>query len=266
MRTTIGQRHGVDLMAVPVDRSPQSASEARHVQARAFTSDRAVVIPPEAGSLETGPGAALLAHELTHVAQRARLGGSLPAESTPGARLLETEALSAELALTTGAPVPLPWPAPGIPPLGAGGPAGAVSGSHAATGLPLAGSGANGPDVETLAASIMDRLSILGTPAAAPTTQVFTTPWSPAPAAAPAAPPPAPVQRADPFPAPALANPAQAPTGQDGQAGPFTNRPSDQELTNLSRWLYPLIKYRLKGELREDRERAGLLTDHYRRW
>ncbi len=115
MRTTIGQRHGVDLMAVPVDRSPQSASEARHVQARAFTSDRAVVIPPEAGSLETGPGAALLAHELTHVAQRARLGGSLPAESTPGARLLETEALSAELALTTGAPVPLAMASPGDP-------------------------------------------------------------------------------------------------------------------------------------------------------
>ena len=41
---------------------------------------------------------------------------------------------------------------------------------------------------------------------------------------------------------------------------------TDEELTNLSRWLYPLIRYRLKGELREDRERAGLLTEHYRRW
>ena len=44
------------------------------------------------------------------------------------------------------------------------------------------------------------------------------------------------------------------------------SRPSDEDLTNLSRWLYPLIKYRLKGDLREDRERAGLITDHYRRW
>ncbi len=43
-------------------------------------------------------------------------------------------------------------------------------------------------------------------------------------------------------------------------------RPSDEDLSNLSRWLYPLIKYRLKGELREDRERAGLLTNHYGRW
>ena len=55
MRTTIGQRHGVDLTAFPVDRSPQSASEARHVQARAFTSDRAVVIPPRRAAWKTGP-------------------------------------------------------------------------------------------------------------------------------------------------------------------------------------------------------------------
>jgi hypothetical protein len=30
--------------------------------------------------------------------------------------------------------------------------------------------------------------------------------------------------------------------------------------------MYPLISYKLKGELREGRERAGLVTDHYRRW
>jgi hypothetical protein len=52
----------------------------------------------------------------------------------------------------------------------------------------------------------------------------------------------------------------------ESHEGPLATRPSDQELQNLSRWLYPLIRYRLKGELREDRERAGLLTDHYRRW
>ncbi len=45
-----------------------------------------------------------------------------------------------------------------------------------------------------------------------------------------------------------------------------SKRPSNEDLNNLSRWLYPLIRYQLKGELREDRERAGLLTDHYRRW
>ena len=59
--------------------------------------------------------------------------------------------------------------------------------------------------------------------------------------------------------------PAPAPTS-DGHTAPSMARPSDEDLSNLSRWLYPLIRYRLKGELREDRERAGLLTDHYRRW
>jgi hypothetical protein len=96
-------------------------------------------------------------------------------------------------------------------------------------------------------------------------TQVFGQPPS-APAPAPATPAPPSVQRADLLPAPAPAGPAEAGAGQGGQGGPFARRPSDHELTNLSRWLYPLIKYRLKGELREDRERAGLLTDHYRRW
>jgi hypothetical protein len=43
-------------------------------------------------------------------------------------------------------------------------------------------------------------------------------------------------------------------------------KPSDRDLANLSKWLYPLIKFRLKADLREDRERAGLLTDNYRRW
>jgi hypothetical protein len=50
------------------------------------------------------------------------------------------------------------------------------------------------------------------------------------------------------------------------EAAHHSPRPSDHDLNNLSRWLYPLIRYRLKGELREDRERAGLLTDHYGRW
>jgi hypothetical protein len=71
------------------------------------------------------------------------------------------------------------------------------------------------------------------------------------------------LQRAEEFGTGLLNPPATAP---QVPTSAFATRPSDQDLTNLSRWLYPLIKYRLKGELREDRERAGLLTDHYRRW
>jgi hypothetical protein len=131
--------------------------------------------------------------------------------------------------------------------------------------LPLAAAAAGGPDIDSLATSILERMSTLSSPAPiTETTQVFTPPWSSTPAPAPAA--PAPVQRADPLPAPAPGAPAPAGSTPDNQAGLFANRPSDQELHNLTRWLYPLIKYRLKGDLREDRERAGLLTDHYRKW
>jgi hypothetical protein len=264
IRTVIGQRHGVDLTHVPVDRSSEGASQAQHLRARAFTSDRAIVIPPQAGSLESGPGEALLAHELTHVAQRARFGPSLPADSTSAGQQLEVEALSAELDLAPLRSSPLEWPEAPSRPAGSGRAGDDARAGSPAAGLPLAPPAANGADVDSLAASILDKMSVLSGPApVAQTTQVFTAPWAPGPAPAPA--PSAPVQMADQLTAPAPAPPAQPPAGSE-QAGPFSNRPSEQELNDLSRWLYPLIKYRLKGDLREDRERAGLLTDHYRKW
>jgi hypothetical protein len=116
-----------------------------------------------------------------------------------------------------------------------------------------------------LAASILDKMSALSTPAAAGgTTEVFTPSWSPSPTPAPAATGGG-IQRAEEFVAPAANAPASAAAPEENR-GHTAARPSDEDLTNLSRWLYPLIKYRLKGELREDRERAGLLTDHYRKW
>jgi hypothetical protein len=222
------------------------------------------VIPPEAGSLEAGPGEALLAHELTHVAQRARFGPNVPAESTPAGRGLELEALSAELDLAPVRSSPLERPEAATGPWGSDWAGDGAPSRHPAATLPLAAAGASGADVDALASSILDKMSVLSGPAPlAQSTQVFTAPWSSTPAPAPA--PPAPVQRADQLTAPAGTAAAQ-PSRQDDQTGLFSNRPSDQELHNLSRWLYPLIKYRLKGDLREDRERAGLLTDHYRKW
>jgi hypothetical protein len=109
-------------------------------------------------------------------------------------------------------------------------------------------------------------MSALASPTAVgQATEVFSTPWSSSPAPAPA-PSGGGVQRAEEFATPLFSNSPAPANAQQAQASPFGRRPSDQELTNLSRWLYPLIKYRLKGELREDRERAGLLTNHYRRW
>lgn len=270
MRTAIGQRHGVDLSTVPVDRTPQGATEVRRLQALAYTSDRGIVIPSTVGSLDAGPGEALLAHELTHVAQRARFGPNLPGESTPAGRLLEAEAQSAEMTYRSGSPWRAAVPTESRTATADGRAAGATGGPT----LPLAAPTSGTPDADSLAASILDKMSGLTTSAsgagAAPT--VFTPSW-PAGASAGAAAGGG-IQRAVDAPAAPQAAPAPAPqagppaagAAPQGQPGQFSSRPSDQDLSNLTQWLYPLISYRLKGELREGRERAGLATDNYRRW
>jgi hypothetical protein len=266
-RTEVGGRYGVDLSRVPIDRSASGAAEASRVRARAFTSDLAVVIPPAAGSLESGAGEALLSHELTHVAQRVRSGPGLPSEDTPAGQVLESEALATEMTLArAGAGRPAVSTGPGTRPANTwagalGGPASAPEGPAS---LPLASPASPGLDPDSLANTIMERLSGLTTPAPAGLATTF---GAPLPVSAPAAPvvSAGPIQRA--AEAPTLPDPGPAPTGPAlVDTGAPMARPSDQDLTNLSRWLYPLIKYRLKGELREDRERAGLLTDHYGRW
>jgi hypothetical protein len=160
---------------------------------------------------------------------------------------------------------PSDLPSPGGRLSGSGFDGGGAAGRFPGADLPLAAAAA-GPDVESLTASVLERVSALTSPAAVgQATEVVTAPWasSPAPAATPSG---GGVQRAEEFTTP-LFNTAAAPvTAPHARTNPFATRPSDQDLTNLSRWLYPLIKYRLKGDLREDRERAGLLTDHYRRW
>jgi hypothetical protein len=104
-----------------------------------------------------------------------------------------------------------------------------------------------------------------GTAAMTPGFPTVTLAPSPAPAMAGPA-----IQRAEEpaaaaTPSAASPTPAPAPAGQ-GSAGAFGTRPPDGELSNLAEWIYPLISYRIKGELRENRERLGLLTDQYRRW
>lgn len=265
VRNEVGQRHGVDLSNVPLDRSPEATSEAYRLRARAFTSERGVVIPDRIGTLESGSGEALLAHELTHVAQRAHYGDSLPSESTPVGRLLEAEALAAEMPLRSGvstgaSPVAQPGGTGRLPTAGTRGDG---APGDAAQPLPLVTPSASGPDPESLAATILERMSALSTPAGlAGSTEVFTShQWAPSSSPAPVS--AGSVQRA--AEGSTMVAPDQSPNGDQGHSS-GKGRPSDEELSNLSRWLYPLIRYRLKGDLREDRERAGLLTDHYRRW
>jgi hypothetical protein len=129
----------------------------------------------------------------------------------------------------------------------------------------------SGPDGDTLAQSIVQRLSALGGPAADATT-VMTSSWA---AVSQTAPPLPVVQRDTTTAAPAVPTaPSTTDTTTSATStatttlpiGTSGKRPDDQELRNLSQWLYPFISHRLKGELREGRERAGLLTDSYRRW
>jgi hypothetical protein len=273
VRTVIGQRQGLDLSRVPVNRSDAAATAARDARAKAFTSPTEVVIPAAYGSLDTGPGQALLAHELTHVAQRARLGPSLPEEGTPSGQILEAEARSAEMTLATGLavrPAPAshsPSPAdPTRPERLAPPPV-----SHTEP-FPLAVPPSSVPNPEQLADSVFQRLSVFAT--STPQTG-SPTPGAAVPAMA-AAPAPAlagaPIQR-DPIdpgmtapvgPSSATATQTTVPPSSESSALP-KQRPPEDQLSSLVEWIYPLISYRIRGELREIRERSGLITDPYRR-
>jgi hypothetical protein len=267
VRRTVSRRQGVDLTNVPVDRSPRGAAEADRLGARAFTSDRGVVIPPRAGSLSSGEGAALLAHELTHVAQRARHGPNLPPETLPAGQALEAEARFAEMTL-----------APAVeraalrePPLSDGRsatPPARQDGAEA-TDLPLATPPS--PDHGDLAESILKQLSDLTTPAGGVAAIPLTTSWTSglSPSAADPNVQRAPVETPATTPAPTATEPPPAwhpATAAHPTEHPFGQRPNEEELHNLSSWLYPMISHRIKGELREGRERAGMVTDTYRRW
>lgn len=277
VRSEIGRRHGVDLSGVPVDRTTAGAAQAQRMGARGYTSGSAVVIPAEVGSLDVGPGRALLAHELTHVAQGARYQGIMPAEHTPAGQRLEAEALLAEMAF---APAPavgtVPSLAPGSTGLPGRGPAPggtpALAGRTRSGGagmapvLPLAPATATKGFDQTDLVAALQQLSQPATTSSsspAPTVTTLAPGGAPGPTLGMAA--AGGVQLAkEPAPAPA---PTPEPPSQGGDDGGslFAERPSDADLSKLVRWLYPLISFRMRGELRENREQAGLLTDSYGR-
>ena len=300
----IGQRHGIDLSAVPVDRSPEGAGQAQRLSARAFTSQSGVVIPAGAGHLDAGPGAALLAHELTHVAQRARLRSAMPPEQSPAGRGLEAEARAAELSFASppaprvvmsgaadrhypgppsgdGAASPAPGPGTATATPSVGRPEGlarhaaGLASSTGAGALPVALSpqnrGLDRADIEAMVQQMTGRLVSAPGPSATGPGPAAVSPGFPTAAPVVPAAPAAAIQRAvevpemnvDP-PAPPRPPPPAAPAG--GRGSLWSSRPSDTDLARMARWLYPFITFRLRGELREGRERSGMVTDTYGRW
>jgi len=96
IRAPIEHRLGFDLSSVRVHRGSESSALSRSLQASAFTIGDDIHLPSSQGPLEAHPARALLGHELAHVAQQRRLGGHMPAESSPAGQQLEDAAREAE--------------------------------------------------------------------------------------------------------------------------------------------------------------------------
>lgn len=88
--------HGIDVSDVAVDRGPDAGRQAHAIGTRAFTRDGQVAMPLDEGPFERPQTRALLAHELTHVAQQRALGSSLPTEDSAFGLSLEAQAAAVE--------------------------------------------------------------------------------------------------------------------------------------------------------------------------
>jgi hypothetical protein len=95
--------NAIELADVRVLRGPAVSARARRLGARAFVQNGDVHLPDEAGPLDSAETRALLVHELTHVAQQRALGGVLPSEFSEEGRLLEAQAVAAEILARDGA-------------------------------------------------------------------------------------------------------------------------------------------------------------------
>jgi hypothetical protein len=106
----LGRIHSIDVSDALVRRGPGVSARAQELGARGFTHGGVVHLPDAAGPLDGGDAAALLAHELTHVAQQRRFGSALPAPDSPAGRALEAEAQAVEQWYAGGHSDPPPQP------------------------------------------------------------------------------------------------------------------------------------------------------------
>jgi hypothetical protein len=92
VRSEVESAVGQDLSGVPVHRGEDSADAAKALQAKAFHTGGEIHLPEKHGSMSSGEGRNILRHELTHVAQFRRSGGTTPNENSPQGQALEEEA------------------------------------------------------------------------------------------------------------------------------------------------------------------------------
>jgi hypothetical protein len=169
MRTSLEPQLGVDLTSLRVHRGEDSGRMAEALDARAFTVGGEVHVPASQGSLSSGSGRALLAHELVHVAQQRRLGPNLPDESSPHGRQLENEARSMEQAWLAPASVAPPVPLLSAPTASPAGPTPdpgttqiqAAPAEAPAPQAPPAAPAPAAPDIEQLTATLYERVRSL---------------------------------------------------------------------------------------------------------
>ncbi len=100
---------GVDVGDTPVHRGPEAAEAAASIGAKAFARDGEVHVSDEVGPLDTSEGRAVVAHELTHVAQQ-RLRPNRPVEATPEGQAMELHAREVERFVRGDAGAPKPPP------------------------------------------------------------------------------------------------------------------------------------------------------------
>ncbi|MBW3662396.1 MAG: DUF4157 domain-containing protein [Actinobacteria bacterium] len=109
----VAEATGADLGGVSVQRGVEVGRSASAMSAKAYTTGGQVHLPDRHGSMSSGEGESLVAHELTHVAQQRALGGALPGEDTPLGQELELQAQHVERSVVEGKPLPLAVPSTG---------------------------------------------------------------------------------------------------------------------------------------------------------
>ncbi len=258
VRAMVEASTGAPLDGVPVHRGPDVAATASELSARAYTTEGEVHLPDEHGPLNSGPARALLAHELTHVAQQRALGSALPPEGSVAGAQLEADAVQNERgAVEHGTqlspihdgpramvPSTRSWdqPAPEAQPV------------PSAVDLPLAPQRAPLP---TAAADPATAAIAAGVAASSGDGSIH---FAPPGQKATAAQAPAGVQRAV-----ELEQVAPAVGGAGGDEGGDEEDEvgKEQELDALAKRLWPRLNERLRGDLLVAKERAGELVERF---